>query len=253
MKTPSGLITVVSIFCFGLDSFTYKFSIAIVSSLLYLIQNLNLRLWVILTTHYGYKFETDFLYKIIIATVLTTIIYVFLNKFYNINSSLFGRRLDYKSFGLMAILVVLAPVIIFGLSLLIRDQFSLPIPLNSQGTRTILFSPVDLLVLVIFGPIYEELVWRGLGVGLLNRLDVPRKMTIIWLGFAFAVFHLPDPLGTFKIFEIWPGAMILTWMRLKSGGLFWPLLFHMSANLLSEYQPYRSLIFSIFAPNYSGP
>ncbi|MBT8262754.1 MAG: CPBP family intramembrane metalloprotease [Bacteroidia bacterium] len=87
------------------------------------------------------------------------------------------------------------------------------------------------LGLGVFGPIFEECLYRGF---LLKRMDDILKQRQRWItitatAFLFSVFHFQyNPVELLYVFSI---GMFLALMRFKTGSLWFPIVFHIVGNL----------------------
>jgi hypothetical protein len=96
----------------------------------------------------------------------------------------------------------------------------------------------DLLWLALGGPITEELVFRGLAIGLLMRLGGWRWLpACLWPAFFFALAHiwqgsgLLDTLGVAGITAA--GGLLFGWLFVRWGFNLWPpILLHVGLNSL---------------------
>jgi membrane protease YdiL (CAAX protease family) len=46
----------------------------------------------------------------------------------------------------------------------------------------------------------------------------------------FSILHLPHEVGILKAIAVFPGGLLLAYVRLKTGGVFWPMILHGLAN-----------------------
>ncbi len=97
-----------------------------------------------------------------------------------------------------------------------------------SGGGSLLGKALVLLAAVIFAPLAEEVIFRGLVLPGLARHMAP--YTALWLtAILFAIFHIPSHGGGALI----PGflGVIFGWARLRSGGLRAPIALHAANNL----------------------
>lgn len=79
---------------------------------------------------------------------------------------------------------------------------------------------------VVFGPIAEELVFRGAVLPWLGGF-MPRLAALVVSASLFGVLHLYY--GAFVVIIVWYG-VVLGWVRLRSGGMKAPIALHMLVN-----------------------
>jgi len=132
----------------------------------------------------------------------------------------------------MGVLIVFNPLIV-SISLFSQDQ------VNNIVT-SIADKPVDVFVflnLVVFIPIFEELLFRGLILsGLKNSYNI--IIALIISSVIFGLFHV-DILGAF-IFGLWLG-----WIYLKTNNILLCVLVHSACNAIS-------FIFRAFMNDFSA-
>ena len=128
----------------------------------------------------------------------------------------------------LPLLVALAPFLFAIPNFAARRLFDLPIAADVFGGWWSMMS--TLLVIGILGPIIEEGIWRGYATSALNISGASNRSILIFTSLAFAIAHLPSDIGVLRPIALLPAAFALGFMRLRSGGLLWPLLFHVIGN-----------------------
>ncbi|MGN8119866.1 CPBP family intramembrane glutamic endopeptidase [Labrys sp. 22185] len=116
------------------------------------------------------------------------------------------------------------------------------LPLFVRGADVYIFSSIIILYISIIVPIAEELSWRGFVVEYLKYIGINEKTILIFVSLIFALAHLPRDVGILFPISIFPFALCITWARLKSGGIFWPILMHASANGALTVFPIATMI-----------
>ncbi len=93
-----------------------------------------------------------------------------------------------------------------------------------------------ILTLVIVGPIAEEVLFRGVILPRLSPLLGAGLATVLTSGL-FAVLHLQYGFGVHVVFLY---GLMLSWARLRTGGLSAPIVMHMVINALATVSAMRS-------------
>ena len=145
------------------------------------------------------------------------------------------------------LLVIMAPFIFAVPNLLLRKIFGIAADCGcTPGSDWGLTA--TLLTFALFVPVQEEVVWRGYLVGAFEKRQEVAKITLIAVSIGFALIHLPSDIGILRALGILPGALALTWLRLKSGGIIWPFLFHAFGNFALFVGPVSPLVTAIIYP-----
>jgi sodium transport system permease protein len=79
-------------------------------------------------------------------------------------------------------------------------------------------------------PICEELLYRGILFSSLRRRLKPVPLTIV-IGLLFALYHL----HFYRIIQLFPFGVVLTYVVLRSGSIYLSMLFHFIHNSLSLF------------------
>jgi membrane protease YdiL (CAAX protease family) len=147
--------------------------------------------------------------------------------------------------GVPYVVILLVPVLTSAARIIVQmlrgGSLALPAPL-AQPILLVGF----LGQILLFGPISEELGWRGFA---LDRLLARRgsMASSLILGAAHALWHLPlffvlgtvqqlwgSPLANFSLFALGTMglAVVFTWLHQATGGSVWAaILFHMTSNI----------------------
>ena len=140
------------------------------------------------------------------------------------------------------ICVLLSPIILAIPNIVSRYLFKIEttydMNLSSQGILS------AIVILGLITPIQEELTWRGYFLSTLEKCGFGYRTILLSSSIAFALIHLPSDIGILRPIALLPTAVILTWMRLRSGGIIWSLLFHSFGNVIVTITPLNGLIFS---------
>ena len=155
------------------------------------------------------------------------------------------RRCTQFDLGIRPYLVILlAPVLVAGVRIAVQLLRGGSIALPGPIARPELLLGLT-LQLFLFGPLSEELGWRGFALDrLLARWGGLRAS--LWLGAVHALWHLPlffvpgtiqqawgDPVFNFATFALgtMAGAVVFTWLHLTTQGSVWAaILFHLTSN-----------------------
>ena len=130
-----------------------------------------------------------------------------------------------------------ALVLSFGIVLneLLSDKTVVEISANGMTEKVLLG-----LGLGIFGPFIEELLYRGFLLSRMNSILVEKYhwISILVTAFFFSAFHFQyNPIELVYIFAI---GLFLSLMRLRTGSLWFPIIFHCIGNLY----PVSKILFS---------
>ncbi len=185
-----------------------------------------------------------------IAPMFATILFILFSKTitsikYNFTKRLFGfNNISTKYY---ILILFLAPILVI-VSILISLLFNQPISQFTDGIRDFgSFSGFlsTLVFVLIFGPIPEEIGWRGLGLDLLYQKNNKLVSSII-LGIIWSIWHLPLFFinGTYQNTEIFnflgmlnffltiiPTCIVISWFYFKTNRMILSaILFHWSSN-----------------------
>lgn len=119
--------------------------------------------------------------------------------------------------------VLIAPIIMALPHYVARIIFNLSLPIESLDEKS---AYLMVFVLAVLIPLQEEAIWRGLGVTFFKKIELSERQIMMIISFGFLLGHLPSDIGILRPLALAPMAFILCWLRLRSGGLFWPILFH---------------------------
>ena len=106
------------------------------------------------------------------------------------------------------------------------DSTEISISANNSTERILI-----ILGLVIFGPLLEEILFRGY---LQTRMDVILKNKYPWISILitaalFSFFHFQY--SSLEMVYIFAVGIFLSWVKYKTGALWFPLFFHVVGNL----------------------
>jgi len=174
-----------------------------------------------------------------VAVIMTFVVVRFLAQYFELNLKSFMRiGLFHWAF---FPLVIIAPFILALPNFFARLLFGLPLPSDAVSGQSAALSITFLLAILV--PIQEELIWRGLGVTLLEKRGLSSSTIIMGLSLGFMLAHLPSDIGILRPLALAPAAYILTWMRLRSGGIVWSFLFHAVGNGVISIGPFSSAVY----------
>lgn len=160
------------------------------------------------------------------------LIYVLLRYIYKVSIiEVFNLKLSQIPF-ILKVCSVLAVINIMSIYLLDLELFLNPRSvkeiINSMDTKhIILFS----FMAIVFGPIVEESIFRGLIYGPLFR-KVGRRFAIILTSLIWTYVHFEALYPSIEPFIIglFISGIVLTWLYDRSGSLIHPIIFHMFKN-----------------------
>lgn len=112
----------------------------------------------------------------------------------------------------------------------IAELTGTPLDLVSEALN-LMNRPFMLLLVLVFAPIMEEVIFRKL---LIDRtLRYGEKKAILFSGLVFGLYHLIIPQMIFAI----PLGMILAYVYIRTGNLWYAILLHFLNNLVSTLIP----------------
>lgn len=133
------------------------------------------------------------------------------------------------------------PMIFLGLNI---SLFYNMLTINLQPEKTIINLNIFILILytVILGPIYEELLFRYVS---LNKAQekFSKKTSIIIITLIFAFLHT-DIISIIYAFLL---GLILSYIYIKYNNILYPIIIHISANLISIFITKFKLILLILS------
>lgn len=128
------------------------------------------------------------------------------------------------------------PMIFLGLNL---SLFYNMLTINLQSEKTIIDLNIFIIILytVILGPIYEELLFRYVSLKKAQEKYSTKKAIII-ITIVFALLHT-DIINIVYAFIL---GLILSYVYIKYDNILYPIIIHMSANLMSIFVSKFNLI-----------
>lgn len=159
----------------------------------------------------------------------------------------FLKRFSFKGKYNFLIISFLLPFVIISFSYLVLYLFnseSLSLILNTVITSSLFFS---ILFLLIFGPLPEEISWRGIAFHDLMKTNVLKAQIIVAI--LWALWHVPlffinqsyqSQLGLFTVqglfffIDILSISFITSWFYIKTKSITVAIIFHFAINLSGE-------------------
>lgn len=142
--------------------------------------------------------------------------------------------LGFKSIGTGTVLVVLAiSVAYIVLSVLVNMGLNRPTDsdIMVQAYATSVWPALFWMAVVVFGPFFEEVLFRGFLFEGLRQSRIGIAGAIILTSLVWAGFHLQY--GLFEIASIFVLGVIFGIVRYKTGSLWAPMIMHVFNNLLA--------------------
>ena len=150
-----------------------------------------------------------------------------IKKYFNFNKTNFY---PFKLIILFFLLLMFMETLTYIYPNIFDDKFAVDI-YQSTNNKFVLF-----LGIVLFGPIFEELLFRGfLFKGLENSLG--GNNAIILSAFLFSIVHIQYSIWIL-LFMIFPMAVFLGYVRYKTQSLLFPISFHCLNNLITFFLVY---------------
>jgi membrane protease YdiL (CAAX protease family) len=97
--------------------------------------------------------------------------------------------------------------------------------------------PLYLVNAIIIVPIYEELFYRGIGVGLLTKSGVNNFTSVFITSIFFSIVHLPVISQSISAFFL---GLLCSYVYLKEKNILYPILIHIVYNL------FETIVYSLF-------
>jgi len=93
-----------------------------------------------------------------------------------------------------------------------------------------------ILGLGIFGPLLEEVMYRGYLLGRMDQIlaNKHRWITVVVTAVLFSAFHFQY--NVFELLYIFGIGVFLAMMRFKTGSIWFPIVFHVAGNLYAVFR-----------------
>lgn len=136
------------------------------------------------------------------------------------------RKSDYKWIAFSILFIA-----VYGLILFILDLDFSP-DITFQNNFQIFLA---VLGVGIYGPVFEEIIFRGYMLTRLNEIlgNKKQSISVFIVSVLFAMLHIYYPMQVWLL--IFLMSVFLCVMKLKTGNLWLPVIFHIMNNLLAVY------------------
>lgn len=213
------------------------------SFIIFLFSQISAFLFIFFSSIYFDYFKEHFGFALTIGALISSIISIFFTLIF-INFSKFPTKeyLSLKKFSLKAFFIWFFIFAIFiGISAYLLHYFNIStIPdflINAYNTTE--YPILLFIVIILFYPIYEEILFRGF---LFKSLEISKLGgigAVIITSFFWSILHIQYNL--FIIFVIFIAGVIFGMSRLKTNSLYLPITLHILQNLISSIFFYFSL------------
>lgn len=186
----------------------------------------------------GIDYDTA-LINLIYFYVCFFVVVIIFRKYLGASFRLFCKTF-FSSFQAIILSFVLYYALLFGLSLIL-NQF---VPGLTNPNDEVVYGLLDInpgsmiVCAVLLGPLVEEVIFRGLIFGLLQKKSRVAAYIIMYL--AFAAIHLwetavfaPDWTLLVNALQYLPASIVFGWCYVKGGNIWCPIFLHMIINGVS--------------------
>ncbi len=233
------MTAIIILICYGLPVISLELANAVTDTSFWFIKITAHDAWTSLVKRSPNDLSVFDVVQSVLAVAMTVVVVRLLARHFGFNLRTFIR---FGNFHWVFIpLVLCSPFMMAIPHFIARLLFSLPLPSEAVNGHSPALSVIFFLAVLV--PIQEEVIWRGLGITALERNGVEAKATLYFISLAFMLAHLPSDIGILRPLALAPAALALTWMRLRSGGIFWPLLFHAIGNGVLSVGPFSSAVY----------
>jgi membrane protease YdiL (CAAX protease family) len=151
----------------------------------------------------------------------------------------FASLLNWRARPTWYAFALLVPVAIAWSAMCLARLLGAPASAMPGPSSTLEFVVVLPIMIIVGGPLGEELAWRGYALPVLQQRHRP-LMAVVLLGAAHAIWHLPlfftnDPPapGPFLL-GLLSGGVVLAWLWNSTGSIVIPILLHGANNMAEQ-------------------
>jgi membrane protease YdiL (CAAX protease family) len=170
------------------------------------------------------------IYELFVYLFLITIALIFI-KIYGVGRyPITDRKITIQSIIQVVIIAILIRIIedpILKINMIMGERFPV---INTNETTPLLELIIMIFVIVLFGPIYEELLFRRIILNFYDKKNITVGIVLSSIFFAFMHFNLSFTNYT-SVFPIFIFGLIACLIYIRKG-LFYSILFHISYNIL---------------------